>query len=212
MKGSIYLLTNLKNGLMYVGQTKNLNRRKKEYNIKKITKKSQKYFLMYEIVKYGFNNFELIELESVPYDDLHEREIYWISKLNTTNPLIGYNKKTGGLGGRLNEESKIKMSETTSKFKHSDETKLKKSIPIISFRDGRFIKWESAKKMADAISSPRTHITRAARKGYKVKGYYIFYSDSSMCTTRNKNDEYERIRQILEEGVETIETNLFIII
>lgn len=214
MSGIIYLLTNNINGKIYVGQTNNFKRRMKEYRVKKITKKSQNYFLMQEIVKYGFENFSMEEIDiASTREELHQKEIEWIDKLNSTDPDIGYNKKTGGSGGTMNIESIEKMRKTTSLFRHSEETKIKKSKPIIVYKDGEFSKWTSAKVFSDYIGVSRTNVTRVIKSGGTIKGYYVFYFEKELRDSIQINKpEYNKIRDTLEKGVETIETHLFVII
>lgn len=183
----IYKITNTVNNKIYVGQTKNFNRRIEEYKhkSKNITKKS-KYRIMLEIEKYGFHNFKFSVLERV--DDisiLDEREIYWISKLDSRNPDIGYNSKTGGKScGKMTDYSKALMSESSRAFRHSDETKKKKSIPIIAihFTDQNVdIQWyQSAKIFSDIIRTDRTVVTRSIRKGQKIFGFFVFYADEQL--------------------------------
>lgn len=205
--GVIYKITNMVNGKIYVGQTTNFKRRMKEYNIRKITSKHKKYAIMYDIVKYGWSAFTMEIIDSAnSKDDLNNLEISWISKLKSTDPEIGYNKKTGGAGGTLNLESRIKMSESTKLFRHSEDTKLKKSIPIVFGRDSMILFCQSAKVLADTIGCERTHITRAAKHGYKVKGYYVAYFDKARrdeIRNRVKNKKYIDFLDMVDMGVET---------
>ncbi len=83
----IYKTTNLINGKIYIGLT---------------TKNNLKYIgsgstLIKAIKKYGKENFqkEIIEY-CKSFKDLCEREIYWIKKLDSRNPKIGYNLTIGG--------------------------------------------------------------------------------------------------------------------
>ena len=100
----IYKITDLENGKIYIGQTVNLKRRIKEYRAASngITKSGQKYRIYELFNSKGFNNFRFDVLEEIDDKDLlNEREIYWISKLNSRNPEVGYNSKTGGKGGKM---------------------------------------------------------------------------------------------------------------
>lgn len=65
------------------------------------------------IKKYGKENFIRETIEYCPSDNINEREMYWISELSATNPLIGYNITNGGEGAngyKITQEDKIKMS------------------------------------------------------------------------------------------------------
>lgn len=108
----IYIITNNINGMIYVGQTTNMKRRYKEYKYGSKNLNAHKQFkFLQEMNSVGFDNFTFDILEIVnTKDDLNIREIYWIDTLKARDPAIGYNSKTGGVGGALLQESKDKMS------------------------------------------------------------------------------------------------------
>lgn len=84
----IYKITNLCNGMIYVGQTNNIHRRWLEHHAKH--KDTNKHTKLYEAMRqFGIENFEFSVLEECPLEKLNEREQYWIKKLNTLNN--GYN-------------------------------------------------------------------------------------------------------------------------
>lgn len=89
----IYLITNKVNGKKYVGQSIDIEKRWKDHI--RDSKKSE-YTIHKAIRKYGVENFEFSVLEECSVDKLDEREIYWISELDTFNN--GYNMTLGGEG------------------------------------------------------------------------------------------------------------------
>lgn len=127
-KGIIYKTTNLINGKIYIGQDSHNN--PKYLGSGKLIKDS--------IKKYGSDNFikEILE-ECDTKDLLNSREIYWISKYNSTDLEIGYNLSKGGgqiaIKGRIvSEETRKKLSKKLKGKKswnegkhHSDQTKQK---------------------------------------------------------------------------------------
>ncbi len=189
--GVIYKITNKINGLIYIGQTTDMKRRLKEYkNGSKKLNKHRKYMIMQEMYKYGFDNFEFEIIEyNIPLLLLNSREIYWIDKLQSRDPLIGYNSKSGGKGGELTESSKQKMSESSKDFRHTDEEKLRRSIPIIAINTNtlQIYKYQSAKVFADIFNTSRSVITSAIRKGKNIYSHYIFYDDPELCTLTVNN-------------------------
>lgn len=96
--GHIYKITNLINGKIYVGKTiKSIQERFKEH-IKKASQHPNRY--LYDAMNhYGCENFFIESIEECEDTFLDEREIFWIKKLNATNPQIGYNLTNGGEGG-----------------------------------------------------------------------------------------------------------------
>lgn len=92
----IYLITNKVNGKKYVGQSIDIEERWKRHIC--ASKKSE-FHIHRAIRKYGIDNFDFSILEECPVDKLDEREIYWISELDTYNN--GYNMTLGGEGHNL---------------------------------------------------------------------------------------------------------------
>ena len=96
--GKIYKYTNLINGLVYIGQTKqSLEQRDKKH----LQQLNDNTFFHRAIKKYGRKNFslELVE-ENIPFDMLDEKEKYYIDYFEsyyTTNK--GYNLTQGGQWG-----------------------------------------------------------------------------------------------------------------
>jgi group I intron endonuclease len=133
----IYKTTNLINNKIYVGQD---------------SKNDPSYLGSGKIIKdaikkYGESNFikEILE-ECTTKEELDEREIYWINKLNSINSEIGYNLALGGnspmknrrhtdktkiklsllwKGKKRTPENKEKLSKSKTGTKHTEETKKK---------------------------------------------------------------------------------------
>ena len=93
----IYCIENLINHKKYVGLSKNCYKRWKDHLThyeNSLCKGDDKKPLYLAMKKYGKENFEFSILEECEKEKLKEREIYWISKLNTYN--CGYNATHGG--------------------------------------------------------------------------------------------------------------------
>lgn len=93
-KTGIYLITNKLNGKKYVGQSVDIEKRWKQHMI---DSKKKDCAIYKAIRKYGIENLEFSILEECSVDKLDEREIYWISELDTYNN--GYNMSLGGASG-----------------------------------------------------------------------------------------------------------------
>lgn len=128
MYGYIYKTTDTSNGKIYIGQHKSDVFDKSYFGsgiIIKSIKKKRKYDLTTEVIEWCTTQSEL--------DD---REKYWISASNSTNPNIGYNinkgQPTGG-AGRKNKGTKRtpeqckKISETTKEAMKNPEIRKKMS-------------------------------------------------------------------------------------
>lgn len=109
----IYILQNKINYKIYIGQTNNLNKRRREHKAKDrfTTKRSPLY---QAIQKYGFDKFEMIELENFESPlEADESEEFWIQFFQSRNRESGYNLS---IGGRVNRG-----------FKHSEKFKKEQS-------------------------------------------------------------------------------------
>lgn len=118
----IYLVTNLINNKLYIGQT--VRALKKRWLCHQLKGDA----LFNAIQKYGAENFSIIELDNaLTIEELNEKEIYWIKFLNTVAP-YGYNIRLGGNGGgHLSEETRRKIGLVGKGRKHSEEWKTEMS-------------------------------------------------------------------------------------
>lgn len=93
--GSIYIIKNKINNKVYIGQTVNKVSYRYETHIYYAIR-GKDYVIGKAMRKYGINNFYYEVIEQCPVEKLNNREIYWISKYNSTNPKFGYNMSIGG--------------------------------------------------------------------------------------------------------------------
>lgn len=94
--GFIYLVTNKINGKQYVGKTKfDINTRWIQHKSEAKRLKPNVHFIR-ALNKYGYDNFQVEELEKCPDENLFERERYYIKQYNTFQN--GYNSTLGGEG------------------------------------------------------------------------------------------------------------------
>lgn len=90
----IYKITNITNGLVYIGLTNNWYRRKKEH----FNGSKNKCYIDKEISLNPSNFvFEVID-QCESREEIEQKEIYWIKHYNSYNH--GYNQTTGGFLGR----------------------------------------------------------------------------------------------------------------
>ena len=172
----IYKITNLINGKIYIGQTvKSIANSQDYYGSGSIIKKA--------IFKYGKENFQKDILESCTNrEHLSEREMYWIYKLNSTNPLIGYNIALGGNGGDTisnnpnKKEISKRISDTLKGRKSSEETKKKisesnKGNDKLKYWKDKKLDLNHAKKIGDSQKGKKKHTEESKLKiSQKNKG------------------------------------------
>lgn len=102
MYGYIYKTTNLINGKIYIGQHKS-----KVFDQKY---KGSGMIIRLAFDKYGFDNFktEIIEWCNT-FEELNQKEEYYIEYYNSRNEKIGYNIRIGGIQSRMSESSREKI-------------------------------------------------------------------------------------------------------
>ena len=128
--GRIYKIVNKVNGKLYVGQTiYDLEKRFREHKHASLTKKT---YLYNAINKYGFENFTIDEIDKASsLEELNNKEIYWINKLNTLMP-NGYNMVKGGNGVKGYKHTKKTKLLLKNKSKGNTNAKGKHNISLSS--------------------------------------------------------------------------------
>ena len=94
----IYKITNLKNNLVYIGQTVNFGIRRRDHWSDKTNDD-----LHNDIQKLGREYFKFEIIEKCDVDQLDECEKYWIEYYDSYN--MGYNNTEGGSGNKLNAKN-----------------------------------------------------------------------------------------------------------
>lgn len=122
MKSGIYKITNIVNNKVYVGRSVNWLKRISVHKSELRKNKHSNPYLQKAWNKYGETNFicELVEQCSV--DELKDKEIYWIDKLNAINRDFGYNIREEENDGKCTEEyrkriGKISKEKLTKYYK-----------------------------------------------------------------------------------------------
>jgi group I intron endonuclease len=148
----IYKITNPK-GKIYIGQSKNIERRWEEYN--KLRRCKNQIKLYNSLLLYTPNNHKFEIIEECNADQLDEREIYWGSYYNVLTE-AGLNLKLGNGRGKVSNETKLKISTANKgkagKYERTNHIKAltgkANSIKIFQFeRNGKLVQeWESIAK------------------------------------------------------------------
>ncbi len=90
MKGTIYVLKNLVNGKLYVGQTIGNPKYRYSKHLSDAFKRKDNVAVHVAMRKYGKQNFEMRIIEICELEEINEREMYWIKELDTYRK--GYNR------------------------------------------------------------------------------------------------------------------------
>lgn len=184
----IYKITNLLTQDCYVGKSKHVEKRWKEHFCKGYGAIHSKSF-QEDIDKYGASgfSFELIEECGVP--ELHERERFWIGKLNPS-----YN--TVRLGHPVSSETRKKISESLTGRKQPRELVEKRKAALKEYRKthpqtnaghrkrvaiesplhvGGIAEFESVKALAEYLKAPSSSVTKALKRCGKIRGKKVWY-------------------------------------
>ena len=132
--GIVYLITNNLNGKKYIGQTT----QPIEARLYSHARNPHCRYLHNAIKKYGIESFSVEILDRCDnQESLDGSEISLISKFNTIAP-NGYNIKSGGWKGILNEEARKRIGDFHRGKPRPDGVKLKISLSLMGDKHPRF--------------------------------------------------------------------------
>jgi len=112
----IYMITNILNNHVYIGQTINPNYRWYQHKSYALKNNKHKQYIHFAMAKYGIENFTFeIIATSLTQEDINEMESLCIIQYNSRNTQYGYNLMVGGSHGGHSEETKQKIREALLK-------------------------------------------------------------------------------------------------
>mgnify|MGYP000883434576 CR=1 FL=1 len=127
MCSGIYMIKNMINNKVYIGQAVNIERRWNEHINDLYANRHNNKHLQRAWNKDGANNFIFNIVEECPKDELNDREIYYIAQYKAHNMKYGYNKTYGGEGVKPTDEIKAKMSKNIKKALGNPAVRVKMS-------------------------------------------------------------------------------------
>lgn len=120
----IYMIKNLINGRIYIGQSKHISERVKTHKKDLRNGYHHNEHLQNAYNKYGLDNFSFELVESCSIEDLDERERFWIEYYDSFES--GYNLTSGGESNKIiSGESRKKNSEAVKALWQDPEIKEK---------------------------------------------------------------------------------------
>lgn len=209
--GYIYKITNLVNKKIYIGQAIDIQQR--WWGHLNCAKKQVNTVLYKAIRKYGAANFIIEQIDTAnTKEELNNKEIYWIRKLNSTNDEIGYNLTAGGTGGDTfslhslhnKQEIKNKMSHAQKRrweqMPIEDKTRWRQKVSIANKGQVPYCK----DKYVYNNGKEQRYISRENVKEYENAGWIrgSLYKHSRKTIdkiVKSRNNFYEQYPEKLKE-------------
>ncbi len=163
----IYKITS-PSGRIYIGQTKNVIKRKHLY---KGLKCKTQYRLYASLLKYGWNNHLFETIAEVPEEYADDAEIAYIAYYKAYHTDGGLNLTRGGFRPKMTQETKKKLSDAILGGKNARSKKLyqytlnKELVKV----------WECMKCIERELGYSTTSLTYSARHNTKLHGFMWSY-------------------------------------
>lgn len=161
-KTGIYCIINTISWKMYIGKGLNIRKRWNCHEGKLNKKEHDNNHLQKAWLKYGRDNFKLLIIEACKKEELIEKEIFYISFYDTTNPELGYNMTNGGdglLGYKHKKETIKKMSRAAKG----------RTIPMeqVQKRKETIANWTDEQKEAHHVNMSNSHVGHGMSEKHK---------------------------------------------
>lgn len=139
----IYCIRNIINNKVYIGQTTNFRKRLIYHRHSLQKNKHCSLYLQRAFNKYGINSFKVEILEKSNTENLFNKEVYWIEKMDSSNRNKGYNyliKSSSPWYGPRSEQHKLNLRKALKGRVVSEEVKnMLKTMNIGRFVDGKSV-------------------------------------------------------------------------
>lgn len=181
--GCIYVITNIQSGKVYIGQTKNFERRVSDYlryGCGDSAKYSSRVSKMYRILRdEGIENFKIRRYyDCATYTELNEKEVELILEFKSILPELGYNStinvfpmhEVSTVTTKRRSESHICKSQNASTLR-------KRGHECIALNpdEMRVYICDSMKLFGELVLDKTKDVIRAAAiRGNRIGGFFIF--------------------------------------
>jgi len=181
----IYKITS-PSGKIYIGQSKDINRRIYHYSGKLGIGQPK---IHNSIIKYGWESHIFEIIEECQESQLNGKEIFYIKHFNCFNSEHGLNLNEGGNVIKLSKTTKQKISDSLKGIKRSKETKEKMSKSKMGVHT-YFPSKKTKKKLSNAIKGiKRSKETK--EKMSKSKTGLIHTDKTKLKISKNKSSLYK---------------------
>jgi len=177
----IYKIENIKNGKLYIGQSKNIRKRLYEHKRTLNCGNHKNTYLQRSWNKYGEKSFSFIIIEECDKLELSEKEIIYIAMYKSNVSSFGYNLTNGGESGERSFEVGLKISNSLKGKKLSLEHR--KTLSRIRY-DKPNIK--SKKVVQLDLSGNLIKIYDLMNQIYNYEGYNT-WAIKNCCNHKNSN-------------------------
>lgn len=189
----IYKIENLVNGKKYIGQSWDIERRWKEEKNRYCNNHLAASFNKYGLENFSFKIIDTVKDDAIAQLLLDAIEKMYIDKLNTCNPLYGYNKDSGGANGKPTDETRKKMSNAQAGKnhpmygkRHSEKTRQKMSAARTGEKNpmsGKHHSDETKQKISAANKNPSVE-TRAKISVSKIGKHHSDKTRAKMSASQ----------------------------
>lgn len=125
---NIYKITDTTNGIIYIGQTVQMLRKRWKRHVYDAIVKNTPQAFHQAIRDHGESAFVVEKIDETSGKEQGDSlETFYISQFGATNPEIGYNRMLGGRAGRHIAENKLKISEKSREWWSDPENKKRAS-------------------------------------------------------------------------------------
>lgn len=204
---TIYKISNIINGKVYIGKTKQkLNIRLREHISKLNQNKHYNKFLQNSWNKYSESSFLFETIEICDANCWQDREIYWISFYKSRDESFGYNLTTGGEGGggRTPSENEKELLRIRNKERvWTEEARLRQSI-VCKKALGNYWTEENRKLQGERS---RNYPKRGGWKLSEEAKLKIRAAMKDFKHSQETKDKLKLMRLSTSKGVKCIETN-----
>lgn len=167
-KCGVYIISNLINNKVYIGQSVFIGKRWSEHR-RDYQRKTEDSLLYKAMNKYGIHNFSWKVLEECTPEELDEREIFYIHKYRSYvgfKDCNGYNSTLGGRGGNGFAPSEV-TKKTWSKNRSGGKNGM--AIPVIC--EG--IEYPTIKECAEHYKVEKTSMQKWLQQTVGMPPYFV---------------------------------------